>query len=49
MLKQPDVRERLAATGSDIEGASPQQFAAKINRELTQNSMVIKTVGMKGE
>lgn len=49
VLKQPDVRERLAATGSDIEGTSPQAFAAKINRELKQNSMVIRTVGMKGE
>lgn len=49
MLKQPDVRDRLAATGSDIEGTSPQAFAEKINRELEQNSMVIKTVGMKGD
>ncbi len=49
VLKLPYTRERFAATGTDVVGSSPQEFAQQIRRELEQNSKVIKSVGMKGE
>ena len=49
VLRLPYTRERFAATGTDVVGSSPQEFAQQIRRELEQNSKVIKSVGMKGE
>jgi len=49
VLKQPETRKRLAALGTDVVGNSPQEFAAYIQRELAQNSKVIKAAGMKAE
>ena len=49
VLKLPYTRERFAATGTDVVGSSPQEFAQQIARELEQNGKVIKSVGMKGE
>jgi tripartite-type tricarboxylate transporter receptor subunit TctC len=49
ILKTPDVRERLAASGTDVVGNSPKEFAEQIRRELEQNGKVIKAVGMKAD
>ncbi|MBI4192621.1 MAG: tripartite tricarboxylate transporter substrate binding protein [Betaproteobacteria bacterium] len=49
VLKLPDTRERFAAAGSDIVGSSPKEFALFIDRELKQNSKLIKAIGMKAD
>lgn len=49
LLRLPDLRERLAATGSDPVGSTPEEFAAQIKRELQQFSAVIKAAGIKPE
>lgn len=49
LLRLPDVRERLAATGSDPVGSTPEEFAAQIKRELKQFGSVIKAAGIKAE
>ena len=49
LLRLPDVRERLAATGSDPVGSTPAEFAAQIKRELRQYGKVIKAAGIKAE
>jgi tripartite-type tricarboxylate transporter receptor subunit TctC len=46
ILKQPEVRARLAATGSNIEGTTPKEFADRITRELIRNKELVKAVGM---
>jgi len=48
-LKLPATRERLAASGADTVGSSPQEFALFINRELARNSKVIKAAGLKAD
>ena len=48
-LKAPEVRQRLAAAGTEVEGTSPKEFGAFLQRELAQNSKVIKAAGMKAE
>ncbi len=37
LLKLPDVREKLAATGSDPLGSTPEAFAAQIIRAARRN------------
>lgn len=48
-LKAVDLRQRLAAVGTEAEGSSPREFAVFLQRELAQNSKVIKAAGMKAE
>lgn len=47
LLKEPETLERLAATGNDPVGSSPEEFAAHIKRELDLFGKVIKTAGIK--
>jgi len=47
MLKTSEIRERLAASGTDPVGSSPKEFEEQIRRELEQNARVIKAVGMR--
>jgi tripartite-type tricarboxylate transporter receptor subunit TctC len=47
LLKLPDARKRLAALGSDPIGSSPEQFAAKIRREMQESEKIIKSIGLK--
>lgn len=49
ILKTRDVRERFTASGTDVVGSSPKEFAEQIRRELEQNKKVIKAVGMKAD
>lgn len=49
VLKTPEVKERFAAQGTDPVGLGPIEFAQMINRELEQNSTVIKAVGMRAD
>lgn len=49
LLKEEDTKQRLAALGSDPVGSSPQEFRAKIARELQQFGQIIKALGMKAE
>ena len=46
-LKQPDTLQRLAATGSDVEGSTPEEFSAKIRKELEYYGRVIKAANIK--
>ena len=49
LLRLPEVRERLAATGSDPVGSTPEEFAVQIKRELKQFGKVIKAAGIKAD
>jgi tripartite-type tricarboxylate transporter receptor subunit TctC len=49
VLRQPDMKEKFAASGTDAIGNTPQEFAKMINRELEQNKKVIQAVGMRAD
>lgn len=46
-LKDSDTLKRLAATGSDPEGSTPEEFTAKIKKELEFYGRVIKAANIK--
>ena len=43
----PDVREQVAASGSEVIGGSPGQFAGFIRQEIAKWGKVIKDAGIK--
>jgi len=48
-LKLPDVRSKLEAAGIEIQGGTPQAYAALIKSDLAKWSKVIKTAGIVAE
>ncbi len=46
-LNSPEVRERIKASGSDVVGNSPTEFAAEIRGELQRSQDVVKKQGIK--
>ena len=48
-LKLPDVRAKLEAAGIDIQGGTPQDYAALIKSDLLKWSKVIKAAGIPSE
>jgi tripartite-type tricarboxylate transporter receptor subunit TctC len=49
VLRQPEMKEKFAASGTDAIGNTPLAFASMINRELEQNRKVIQAVGMRAD
>jgi tripartite-type tricarboxylate transporter receptor subunit TctC len=49
ILKNPKLRERFAALGSEVVGGSPQEFDKLIKSELTRYADIVKITGMKAE
>ncbi len=49
VLKMPDVRERLAAAGTEPAGNLPEEYAAMIKTDLAKWAQVIKAAGIKPE
>ena len=49
VLKMPDVRAKLEGAGIEIQGGSPQDYAALIKSDLAKWSKVIKEAGIKPE
>jgi tripartite-type tricarboxylate transporter receptor subunit TctC len=49
VLARPDVRERFVALGTEIQGGTPEEFAAIIKAEMNSMGKVIKAAGIKGE
>ena len=49
VLKLPDVRAKLEAAGIEIQGGSPQDYAALIKSDLAKWSKVVKEAGIPME
>jgi tripartite-type tricarboxylate transporter receptor subunit TctC len=49
ILKMPDVRTKLEAAGIDIQGGTPQEYAALIKSDLAKWSKVVKEAGILPE
>ena len=48
-LKLPEVQQRINDLGADVVGNTPQEFSAKIARELKQFGPVVKSANIKAE
>lgn len=48
-LGNADLRDKLAQQGVDAESSTPEQFAAKINQEVTRWGKIIKATGIRAE
>jgi len=49
VLKQPELRERLAGLGAEVVAGSPQEFTAFIAREIPKWSKVVRDSGAQAE
>ena len=49
IAKQPELRERLAADGSESVGSSPQEATQHIAAEIARYTKLIKAIGLKVE
>jgi tripartite-type tricarboxylate transporter receptor subunit TctC len=49
LLKLPDVRERLEATGFEPIGTTPEQFGAYMRSEVEKWAKVVKTAGIRAD
>jgi tripartite-type tricarboxylate transporter receptor subunit TctC len=49
IARQPDLRERLAADGSEPIGSTPHELADFLATELARYSKLIKAIGLKVE
>ena len=47
LLKQPDVREKIAFVGADPVGNSPEEFAAFIRSETEKYARIVKAANIK--
>jgi tripartite-type tricarboxylate transporter receptor subunit TctC len=48
-LKMPDVRSKLEAAGIEIQGGTPQEYAALIKSDLAKWQKVVKSAGIEAE
>ena len=48
VLKRPEIVERLVATGAEVVGSTPDEFAEKIKQDLQEFAKIIPALGMKG-
>src|SRR4030095_9538858 len=48
-LKLPDVRSKLESAGIEIQGGSPQDYAAVIKSDLAKWGKVVKEAGIPAE
>ena len=49
IAQQPEMRERLAADGSEALGSTPQEASQHISAEIARYTRVIKAIGLKVE
>ena len=49
VLNQPDTRERLAAVGVEPAGGTPEEFAARIRKDIARFGEVARAANMKAE
>jgi tripartite-type tricarboxylate transporter receptor subunit TctC len=49
IARQPELRERLSADGSEPIGSTPRELADHLAAELARYSKLIKAIGLKVE
>ena len=48
-IRQPEIRERLAAEGAELIGGSPDDFASHIGTELSRMKKLVRDAGIRME
>jgi tripartite-type tricarboxylate transporter receptor subunit TctC len=48
-LKLPDVRERLAAQGVDVQSSTPEEFSKMLVADMARWAKVVERAGIKVE
>ena len=49
VLKEPEIREKLLAQGSEAVGGTPEQLGAVVNAELPKWAKLVKDAGIKAD
>ena len=49
VLGMPDVRDKLVALGFEVSPGTPQEFGAKIEREIAKVAKVVKEAGIRAD
>ena len=49
VLKEPDIRDKLLAQGSEAVGGTPEQLGAVVNAELPKWAKLVKDAGIKAD
>jgi len=49
VLGMPEVRDKLAALGFDVSPGTPQEFGARIEREMAKVAKVVKEAGIRAD
>ncbi len=49
VLKEPDIREKLLAQGSEAVGGTPEALGAVVNAELSKWAKLVRDAGIKAE
>ncbi|MBI3069462.1 MAG: tripartite tricarboxylate transporter substrate binding protein [Betaproteobacteria bacterium] len=48
-LRNPEMKEKLAASGAEVVASTPEQFASYIGSEITKWSKVMKAAGIRAD
>jgi len=46
VMKEPAIREKLVAVGTDIGGGTPEEFDAFLRSELAKYARLVKATGV---
>ena len=49
LLRRPDIAKRIVDQGGFVEGEGPEEFAARMRREVAENAEVARAAGMRVE
>ena len=47
LLRRPDIAKRIVDQGGIVEGEGPEEFAARIRRELAENAALAREAGIR--
>lgn len=49
LLRRPDIAKRITDQGGIVEGEGPDEFAARVRRELAENAEIARVAGIRVE
>ena len=49
LLRRPDLAKRIVDQGGIVEGEGPEEFAARMRREVAENVEVARAAGIRIE
>jgi tripartite-type tricarboxylate transporter receptor subunit TctC len=49
VMAMPDVKEKLAASGAELKGSTPEEFDAHIRKEIDKWAKAVKSSGARAD